>query len=197
MNIKKTRYIHQFRRRREAKTDYRLRKRLILSGLPLFTVRRSNNYIYVNFVLPEPDGDKTLANANSKELIKRFEIKSGKNLPAAYLTGLLAGLRAKRKRIKRAVLNLGPAWPTRASIPFAAVQGAVEAGIDIPIGDEAKVDHERIRGEHIASYAKLLEEREPDKFKERFSNYLEAKFDPKTLPERFDEIREALLKETE
>ena len=184
-----------FKRRREARTDYRLRKKLILSRLPLVNVRRSLNYINIHFVVPKPEGDYTVASATSKELIKRFGLVSGKNLPAAYLTGLLAGSRAKKAGISKAILNLGVAWSKKASIPFAAAQGIIDTGVEIPLGEEAKVDWSRIRGEHISSYAKLLKETDEEIFKKRFSRYLEKGLDPVDLPKKFDEVREKLMEE--
>ena len=184
-----------FRRRREHRTNYRLRKKLILSGLPLFYVFRSLRYITVSFIIPKPEGDHTVAAACSKELMKRFGLVSGKNLPAAYLTGLLAGARAKKAGISKAIINLGVTWSKKASIPFAAAQGARDAGIEIPIGEEALVDWKRIRGEHIANYAKLLKQTDIERYKRMFSQYLEKGLDPESLPEKFDQIREVLLKE--
>ena len=184
-----------FRRRREARTNYRLRRALILSGLPLVVVRRSLRYIYVSVVVPKPNGDFTIAAANSKELVKRFNLASGKNLPAAYLTGLLAGFRSKKAGVKKAVLNLGVAWSKKASIPFAAIQGMIDAGVEIPIGEEAKVDWSRIRGEHIASYAKYLREVDEETYKRRFSKYIEKDLNPEDIPAKFDEIRETIIHE--
>jgi len=184
-----------FRRRREARTNYRLRKKLIMSGLPIVNVIRSLRYIYVSFVDPKPKGDVTIASANSKELKKRFGLISVKNLPAAYLIGLLAGFRAKKAGIKKAILNLGVAWSKKASIPFAVAQGINDAGVEVPIGEEAKVDWSRIRGEHIANYAKILRENDEETYKKRFSQYIKEGLDPLELPKKFDEIREVILRE--
>lgn len=186
-------YIVPYRRKREFKTDYKLRYKLLKSGLPFFVVRRSNNYITVSISIPEIGGDKTLFTISSKVLRKKYGWYGLKNTPAAYLTGLLAGKMAVDMGIKRAVLNLGLAFTKRASIPFAAVMGARDAGLDIPIGEEALVDEDRIRGVHIAEYAKMLREGDPDLYKARFSKYLANGFDPEKIPEKFDEVREAIL----
>lgn len=185
--------ILTFRRRRECKTDYRLRKKLILSQLPLLVVRRSSRYVTVSFTIPLPEGDHTIASAHSKELIKDYGFVSGKNLPMAYLTGLLAGIRARKAGIKKAIIYLGVAWSKKASIPFAAAQGAKDAGIEIPIGEGALVDWPRIRGEHIAHFARLLKEMDPEAFNRRFSQYSRSGLDPEDLPRKFDEVREMLL----
>ncbi len=189
------RFIVPFRRRREGRTDYSLRKKLLLSGKPLFVVRRSNRYVHVMITKPDIGGDKTLVYVLSKILAKKYGWVNLKNLPAAYLTGLIAGLIAKSRGIKEAIINLGHAWSKNASIPFAAAMGARDAGLEIPIGEEALVDESRIRGEHIANYAKLLKETDPELYKRRFSRYLEAGINPEDIPKIFEETKEKILKE--
>lgn len=186
-------YMVPYRRKREYKTDYRLRYKLLKSGHPFFVVRRSNNYITVSISVPEIGGDKTLFTISSKILRKKYGWYGLKNTPAAYLTGLLAGKRAVSMGIKKAVMNLGLAFTKRASIPFAAAMGARDAGLEVPMGEEALVDEDRIRGVHIAEYAKLLKETDPDLYKARFSKYLANGFDPEKIPEKFDEVRKAIL----
>jgi len=186
-------YMVPFRRKREFKTDYRLRYKLLKSGLPFFIVRRSNRYITVSISVPEIGGDKTLFTVSSKILQKKYGWYGFKNTPAAYLTGLIAGKKALSMGIKKAVINLGMAFTKRASIPFAAAMGARDAGLDVPMGEEALVDESRIRGEHISEYAKMLKESNPDLYKMRFSKYLANGFDPTKIPEKFDEVKEAIL----
>jgi large subunit ribosomal protein L18 len=186
-------YILPYRRIRERRTDYRLRMALLKSGKPIFNVRRSNRYVYVSIVVPEIGGDKTIVGVSSKILYKKYNWVGLKNTPAAYLTGLLAGKKAIDKGVKEAVVNLGYAWSRRASIPFAAAMGARDAGLDIPIGEEVLVDMSRIRGEHIASYARLLKENNIELYRRRFSKYLEAGVEPENIPELFDKVKDMIL----
>ena len=188
-------FIVPFRRRREFRTDYRLRKKLILSGKPLFVVRKSNKYIHVMITKPDIGGDKTLVYVLSKILHKKYNWVGLKNTPAAYLTGLIAGLIAKKKGVEEAIINLGRAWSKKASIPFAAAMGARDAGLKIPIGDKALVSKERVRGEHIANYAKYLKEKNPELYMKRFSKYLEAGVNPEMIPELFEKTKEMILSE--
>ena len=181
------------RRRRESKTDYGARKKLILSGHPILVTRRTASYIYVSISLPSEKGDLTLASANSKELAQAFDLVGRKNLPAAYLTGLLAGTRAQERGLTRAVVYLGPAWSSNASIPFAAAQGAADAGLQVPLGDEAKVDEDRLRGQHIANFCKKLKETDEEMFRSRFSRYATLGVDPNTLPETIHAIKLRVL----
>lgn len=186
-------YVVPYRRKREYKTDYRLRYKLLKSGLPFFVVRRSNKYITVSISIPEIGGDRTLFTISSKILKKKFGWHGLKNTPAAYLTGLLAGKKAVNMGIKKAVMNLGFAFTKRASIPFAAAMGARDAGLEVPVGEEVLVDEARIRGVHIAEYARMLRESNPDLYKVRFSKYLANGFEPEKIPEKFDEVKEAIL----
>lgn len=189
------RYIVPFRRRREGRTDYRLRKKLLLANKPLFTVRRSNRYVYVAVNIPEIGGDRTVVMVSSKILAEKYGWVSLKNTPAAYLTGLIAGIKAVKKGVKEAIINLGRAWTKNASIPFAAAMGAIDAGMNIPIGEKALVDESRIRGEHIANYAKFLKENSPELYKRRFSRYIKAGFKIEEYPKIFEETKMKILGE--
>jgi large subunit ribosomal protein L18 len=178
------RYRVPFRRRREGKTDYRRRLKLLLSGKPRAVVRFTNRHVIAQMVTYAPGGDVTRVSAHSKELVK-FGWKGGcSNLCAAYLVGYLLGKRALEKGITEAVLDLGVRRPIAGGKAFAALRGIIDAGVSMPASEEVFPSMERIRGEHIASYAKLLgEEKE-----RRFSDYIKRGLDPEKLPEHFDEV---------
>ena len=59
-----------FRRRREGKTNYKKRLKLLLSKKPRLVVRKSLKYIRAQIVEFDKKGDKTLASAFSRELKK-------------------------------------------------------------------------------------------------------------------------------
>jgi large subunit ribosomal protein L18 len=186
------RYKVPRRRRREGKTNYYKRYRMVLSGHPRFVVRKTLNYIWVQVAVAKPEGDYILAAAHSRELVKKFGWKGGTaNTPAAYLTGLLAALRALEKNIKYAVPDIGLHRPTRGSMVFAAIKAANDVGLKVPMSEEVAPSLDRIRGVHIAEYAKILKERGLDKT--RFSKYYERGLDPETLPSHFDEVKKAIL----
>ncbi|RLF08815.1 MAG: 50S ribosomal protein L18, partial [Thermoprotei archaeon] len=130
-------YKVPLRRRREGKTDYRLRKKLILSGLPRLVVRGSLKHFTVQVTKAEINGDRVLASAHTKQLVRDFGWRGAcGNIPAAYLTGLLAGLRAVNNGIKKAVLDIGLFSPIKGSRVFAALKGAIDAGMEIPCSEE-------------------------------------------------------------
>ncbi|MEZ0393966.1 MAG: 50S ribosomal protein L18 [Desulfurococcaceae archaeon] len=187
------RYKVPRRRRREGKTNYRKRYRMLLSGKPRLVVRKTLNSVWVQLVVPRPEGDYTVAAANSHELAKRYGWRAGTaNTPAAYLTGLLAGLRALKAGIGEAIPDIGLHKATKGGMVFAALKGALDAGMKIPVSDEVIPAPERIRGEHIAAWAKILGER--GLLERYFSNYIKNGLNPVDLPSHFEEVRKAILK---
>jgi len=182
------------RRRREGKTDYYKRYRLVSSGHHIYIVRKTNRYVLVQVVKPSVKGDLTIAAAHSMELVKKYGWRGGtKNVPAAYLTGLLASLRALRAGIKYAAPYIGLHKPTRGAKVFAAIKAANDVGLKVPVSNEVVPSENRLRGEHIAAYAKALKETNPDLYFKRFSLYLAKGFEPILLPEHFDEVRSKVI----
>mgnify|MGYP001770661664 CR=1 FL=1 len=189
------RYKVPWRRRREGKTNYYKRYKLLLSGKPRMVVRRSNKYIWVQFIEFDIKGDKVIAAAHSKELEKLFGWKgSFKSTCAAYLTGFLAAARFLEKGGREAVLDIGLHKPTKGARVFAALKGALDAGVEIPHGEEILPSEDRIRCEHVARYAEELKKTNPELYKRRFSVQL-TRLPPEQLPAHFEEtlkkIREA------
>ncbi|CAM9934106.1 unnamed protein product, partial [Hapterophycus canaliculatus] len=98
------RYQVKFRRRREGKTDYRARKRLICQDKNKYNspkyrlvVRFTNKYVLAQIIYATIQGDVCMCQASSKEL-PRYGCKVGlKNYAAAYCTGLLVARRLLRQ----------------------------------------------------------------------------------------------------
>jgi len=99
-----TRFQVKFRRRREGKTDYYARKRLIMQDKDKYNtpkyrmvVRFSNTDITCQVIYARIEGDVCMTAAYSHEL-KDFGVKVGlTNYPAAYCTGLLLARRLLNK----------------------------------------------------------------------------------------------------
>ncbi|MCA1813575.1 MAG: 50S ribosomal protein L18 [Halobacteriales archaeon] len=146
-------YRVAFRRRREGRTDYKRRLALLKSRQPRVVVRRSLTNVRVQVVGYEPTGDKVLASADGRELAKLgLQGASGKSLPAAYLTGLLAGQRAKQAGVSQAVLDLGRNTPHKGGRIFAALKGVVDAGVQVPHDEEVLPGEDRLHGGHIDGF---------------------------------------------
>lgn len=141
-----------FRRRREGKTDYRKRLKLLLSRQPRVVVRKSNKYIRMQLISADKRGDKTLVSVTSSELAK-YDYEGGKcNTPAAYLTGLLFGKRAKEAGFDNAILDIGLHTPVRGSDVYAGLKGIHDSGMTVPHDPVVFPAAERIKGEHIAKF---------------------------------------------
>jgi large subunit ribosomal protein L18 len=182
------------RRRREMKTDYRSRLGLLKSGKPRLVIRKSLNSLTCQIVEYKTDGDKCLVAADSGQL-KKFGWKAGTgNIPAAYLTGLLCGAMAMKKKITEAVLDMGLCTSTPGSRIYAALRGVVESGLNVPHSKEILPNDERTKGAHVASYAEWLKRENSSEYKKRFSSYLKNKVDPESLPKHFEEIKANILK---
>jgi large subunit ribosomal protein L18 len=184
-----SRYKLAFRRRREGKTDYRARLKLISLEKSRLVVRLTNNHTIVQIIDVAQDGDETLVSAHSKELQKIGWLGSGKNTSAAYLTGFLCAKKALEAGIDEAVLDIGLKSSIKGAKIYAALKGAVDAGLYVPHNDSILPADERIRGEHVAAYAESLSDEE---VKERFSQYIANGLSPKDLPDHFESIKQKI-----
>ncbi len=123
-------YEVHFRRRREGKTRYDKRLAYIKSGLPRMVVRKSNRYMLVQFVEFSAAGDRCIVTVDGARLKKDYKWDAKRNVWSAYLTGLLAGKEAAKKGVKKFVLDTGRYTPSKGSVLFAALKGAVDAGLE-------------------------------------------------------------------
>ncbi len=146
------RYFVQFRRRREGRTDYYQRQRLIVSGRNRMVVRKTNRHIIIQLIAAQMDGDYTLVHVNSRDLVNYGYKGYLGNTPAAYLTGMLFAVRAQKAGYEGAIADLGLQVASTGSRVFAAIKGAVEAGFDVPVGASILPDDDRCNGAHIAEY---------------------------------------------
>ena len=172
-----------FRRKREKRTDYRRRLKLLLSKKSRLVIRKSLKSITLQMIDYAPEGDKIIVSTNSKALSKLGWTQNTGNTCAAYLTGLVLGKKAKKAGIKEAILDIGFITSTPGSRVYAALKGVIDAGINIPAKKDVLPDEKRIHGEHIISYA----EKKPGKF---------TKINPGLLKQEFENV-ERKIKENE
>jgi large subunit ribosomal protein L18 len=135
------------RRLREEKTNYKKRKLMLMSRADFVTVQISNENTLVQIHKPQFTGDKVVASAHSRFLISKGWKGSRKNVPAAYLTGYLAGKKALASGTTSAILYSGTRKYTQRMA--AALKGVIDAGLEIPASEETLPADERINGEHL------------------------------------------------
>ena len=144
------RYRVPFRRRREGKTDYRIRLRLLRGDKPRAVVRVTNRRILVTVTTYDPLGDRVVASAESAELTSvGFPESNLRTTPAAYLTGYLAGVRAKAAGTESAILDVGLRHPTPGGRLMGALKGLLDAGLEVPHGDQGLPTTDRLNGQHL------------------------------------------------
>ncbi|VDN11914.1 unnamed protein product [Dibothriocephalus latus] len=196
------RFQVKFRRRREGKTDYFARKRLIWQDKNKYNtpkyrlvVRFTNKDIVCQIVYARMDGDRVLCSAYSHEL-PRYGVKAGlTNYSAAYCTGLLLARRVL------AQLKLD-------SLYEGQKEGAVDGGLNIPHsatrfpGNDpesgecnAEVHRARILGRHVAEYMKALKEENEETYKRQFSAYLKEGITEDKIEAMYLSAHEAIRKD--
>ncbi|HEY8109976.1 MAG: 50S ribosomal protein L18 [Nitrososphaerales archaeon] len=140
-------YSTILRRLRNEKTNYKKRKLMLMGRRDFVTIQISNENTLVQIHKPEMKGDLVIASAHSRFLIQKGWNGSRKNVPAAYLTGYLAGKKALSKGAKDAILYSGTRRYTQRM--SAALKGVIDAGLTIPAGEESLPSADRINGEHL------------------------------------------------
>lgn len=111
------------------------------------TVNITNENTQVQVLKPGMTGDKVIASAHSRYLVDKGWKGSRKSVPAAYLTGYLAGKKAIGNGAKNAILYTGTRKYTQRMA--AALKGVVDAGVQVPADSETFPPEERINGEHL------------------------------------------------
>jgi len=111
------------------------------------TVNITNENTQVQVLKPGMTGDKVIASAHSRYLLDKGWKGSRKSVPAAYLTGYLAGKKAIGQGAKDAILYTGTRKYTQRMA--AALKGVVDAGVQVPADSETFPSEERINGEHL------------------------------------------------
>jgi len=190
-----TRYRVNFRRRREGRTDYRLRRKLISSRQLRLVIRKTVNHVNIQVVEARIEGDRVLAHAGTAEL-QKFGWKAGTgNLPAAYLAGFLLGKRALGKELKFAIVDLNRYKITTENRLLSAMKGAIDAGLELPHDEKVLPKSKRVCGSHIAEYAEQLQKEDPAKYQSYFSAYLAKGIAPEKLVEHVEAVKAAITKE--
>jgi len=141
-----------FRRRRAGLTDYRRRLKLLRGNKPRAVVRISNTRTTCQLVSWAKEGDLVTVTVTGSDLLKKYgwpESFSQKSVSASYLVGFAMGKAALATGAKEAVLDIGLAASTPGGRVFSALKGMVDAGLEIPHGENVLPDEGRLAGAHI------------------------------------------------
>ncbi len=148
----------QYRRKRQGRTNYAKRLKYLLSRKARVVVRFTNRKVIAQLVEFAREGDKVIVGVDSSSLKKKGWALSGKNLPAAYLTGLFLGRKAREKNYQEAVLDTGFRSVLKKSRIYAFLKGVTDAGLHLPHSQEGIFpSQERIEGKHLKNKARAEE----------------------------------------
>ncbi len=186
-------YTVNYRRKREGKTNYKKRIKIVSGKKIRAVIRISNKNLLIQAIEYSKTGDKIKASAHSKQLSKLGWKASQNNTSAVYLLGLLFGKKAKEKGIKEVIADVGMTTVTKGNLVMAAVKGIKDSGIKINADEKVLPEEQRIKGQHIAEYAKELKKNK-QKYEKQFSKYIKNNFDPEQLPKHFEEIKNKINK---
>jgi large subunit ribosomal protein L18 len=143
----------QKRRRRENKTDYLKRLKLLKGEKPRVVFRKTNRYLIAQYVLSEEAQDKIIIGMDSRELNKYGWPKEAqgslKSTTSAYLMGYLIGKRILKEKLENPVLDSGMNIVLHKSKIFAFIKGMIDSGIKINCKKELFPEDSRINGEHL------------------------------------------------
>lgn len=181
------RYTVPLKRKREGKTDYRSRLKILSSKKTRLVVRKKTNVIIAQLVQYIPKGDKVIVSAATTDLKKLGWSYHINNLPSSYLLGYLLGYKARKYKIKTAIFDIGLHSSLKGNSLYAVLKGAINAGLEISVNEEILPTEERIRGKHIEEYA--LKIGNSEKYKKQFSGYIRQNVRPENISKCFDEIK--------
>jgi large subunit ribosomal protein L18 len=141
------------RRRKEGRTDYAKRLKLLKGESPRIIFRKTNRYIIAQYVTSREAQDKIEIGITSKDLKKfgwpeEFE-GSLKSIPAAYLTGLLIGKEIINKKLKTPIVDFGMIRVISKNRAFAFLKGIADAGVEIKCDEEQFPEQERLEGANM------------------------------------------------
>lgn len=147
-----------FKRRRTGRTNYSRRFKLVKSGKTRLVIRRTIKNMVIQFIEFNPIGDKTINTTISKDLLKYGWTSYTGNIPAAYLTGFLAGKKALGKNVKEAVLDIGLHTSTKGSRIYSALKGVIDAGVKIEADKSMFPPSEKLHGANSKEAEKIKKE---------------------------------------
>ena len=141
------------KRRREHKTNYNTRLKILSGEKPRAVMRKTNRYLIAQYVSSNAALDKIELGITSKKLLNHGWPKdfsgSLKSIPAAYLTGYLFGKTIQKEKKEVPIVDFGMAQTLHKTKLFAFLKGAIDSGLDINCQKEAFPEEERIQGKNL------------------------------------------------
>ena len=153
---------------------------------------RVNYHFYLFILQPKLKGDLAIYSVHSNEL-KKFGWKgANKNIPAAYLLGLLSGYNLIKLKVNKLIFNSnvkGFKMDTRSA---AVLKGIKDSEMNILTGDISLSD-DRINAKHISSYAAYLLENDKSLYTKQFANVVKNGLKPEQYHDHFTKVKDNII----
>lgn len=183
-----------FRRRREALTDYKKRLALVKGPHDRVVIRKTNTRIIAEVVRYAEKGDLVLAYVDSNTLAAKYKWPSRSNRPTAYLTGMLlakaAAAKIKENGGREYILDIGLSSPVKNSIPFVFAKGCIDGGMKLKADLDIK---EGIYNYSNTEYMKAASESEGAV--KQYGKFLKDGIKLDSLGKLFEETRKKIMSE--
>ena len=143
----------QKRRRKENKTDYLKRLKLLKGEKPRIVFRKTNKFIISEYIVSKEAQDKVIIGFDSRKLNDYGWPKNAqgslKSITASYLTGYLIGKAIIKQNLEMPILDTGMNRAIHKNKIYAFIKGLIEAGIKINCKKEFFPEESRINGQHL------------------------------------------------
>ena len=140
------------RRKKEGKTDYLIRLKLLKSDKPRLVFRKTNRYVISQYVESDEAQDRVVFGLNSKLLLKHGwpeNLKGSlKSIPASYLTGYLTAKKIQKEKLKEPIVDFGMHRVLGKTRIFAFIKGIIDGGVKIKCPKEKFPEEERLKGKN-------------------------------------------------
>lgn len=151
------------KRRKQSKTDYSKRIKLLKSGSPRVVFRKTNKYVISQYVTSKEAQDKIEFGVSSKDLMKYGwpkEFKGSlKSIPASYLVGFLIGKKIIKQKLENPIVDLGMLRILYKTKVYGFLKGLKDSGIEIKCEDKMFPEEDRIKGKNLKKdFSKTFEE---------------------------------------
>jgi large subunit ribosomal protein L18 len=143
----------QKRRRKENRTDYLKRLKLLKGETPRIVFRKTNKYIISEYTVSKEAQDSVVMGMDSRKLNEYGWPKTAqgslKSITASYLTGYLTGKTILKQKLEEPILDAGMNRVLHKNKIYAFIKGLIDSGIKINCKKEFFPEEERIKGDHL------------------------------------------------
>lgn len=145
----------QKRRRKENKTDYLKRLKLLKGEKPRIVFRKTNRYIISEYTESKEAQDKVIIGFDSRKLNEYGWPKDAqgslKSITASYLTGYLMGKTIIKQKLENPIVDTGMNRMLHKNKIYAFIKGLIDSGIKIICKKECFPEEARIEGKHLTN----------------------------------------------